>query len=237
MKNLADLIDFYGSDKNVSKYTDSYSHFFEPIRNNKMNVLEIGLGTIVPGAKSSMHDWRTAYVSDYKPGASLRVWQEYFPNANVYGGDIQPDTQFTDERIKTFLFNSQNGTDCNTSLKDLTFDIIIDDGSHHMPDQQITLGYLFPLLKSKGIYIIEDLHTSLADNGYPLYGKSLEIQENRKNTTLFYLAESLNSMYLTKDQNQYLEDNIELINIHNRFNSYQEPQYKKRSITSAIIKK
>jgi hypothetical protein len=106
-----------------------------------------------------------------------------------------------------------------------------------MYDQQVTLSYLFPLLKSKGTYIIEDLHTSLADNGFVLYGKPLEIQENRKNTTLYYLAESLNSSYLTQEQNQYLNDNIDTITINNRFNPYQEASYKKRSITSAIIKK
>jgi hypothetical protein len=128
-----------------------------------MNVLEIGLGTIVPGAKSSMHDWRTAYVSDYKPGASLRVWQEYFPNANVYGGDIQPDTQFTDERIKTFLFNSQNGTDCNTSLKDLTFDIIIDDGDHDAVSQIKTIFNLIGRVNAGGFYIIEDVTPGNAD--------------------------------------------------------------------------
>jgi len=45
------------------------------------------------------------------------------------------------------------------------------------------------------------------------------------------------SFYLTQEQNQYLNDNIDTITINNRFNSYQESQYKKRSITSAIIKK
>ena len=29
----------------------------------------------------------------------------------------------------------------------------------NMYDQQITLGYFFPILKSKGIYFLEDLHT------------------------------------------------------------------------------
>lgn len=49
--------------------------------------------------------------------------------------------------------------------------------------------------------------------------------------------ESLKSVYLTDEQNKYLNDNIETIDIHNRFNPKQEPQFKKRSITSSIIKK
>ena len=40
------------------------------------------------------------------------------------------------------------------------FDIILDDGGHKM-DQQITsFRVLFPILKSGGVYIIEDLGTS-----------------------------------------------------------------------------
>jgi hypothetical protein len=49
--------------------------------------------------------------------------------------------------------------------------------------------------------------------------------------------ESLESTYLTNEQNKYLNDNIETIDIHNRFNPKQEIQFKKRSITSSIIKK
>jgi hypothetical protein len=154
---LSELLEKYGSDKNASKYTETYVHFFEPIRNSVSSILEIGLGTIIPGAKSSMHHWRTSYVSDYKPGASLRAWQDYFPNAKVYGGDIQTDTQFTDERIKTFLFNSQNGVECNESLKELTFDIIIDDGDHDAISQIKTIYNLIGRVKPGGFYVIEDI--------------------------------------------------------------------------------
>ena len=154
---LEELIDKYGSDKNASKYTEAYVHFFEPIRNNVSSILEIGLGTIIPGAKCSMHDWKTSRISDYKPGASLRVWQDYFPNAKVYGGDIQEDTQFTDNRIKTFLFNSQSGVECNQSLKELVFDIIIDDGDHDAISQIKTIFNLIGRVKSGGFYVIEDI--------------------------------------------------------------------------------
>ena len=64
-----------------------------------------------------------------------------------------------------------------------------------------------------------------------------KIQENRKNTTLYYLMESFNSVYLTQNQNHYLQQNIDYIEIHNKFNQYQEPQFKYRSITSLIKKK
>ena len=48
MDNLRKLIEKYGSDKNASNYTDSYLKFFEPLKDKQLNILEIGLGTIVP---------------------------------------------------------------------------------------------------------------------------------------------------------------------------------------------
>jgi cellulose synthase/poly-beta-1,6-N-acetylglucosamine synthase-like glycosyltransferase len=81
--------------------------------------------------------------------------------------------------------------------------IIIDDGSHHMDDQQISLYYLTKVLKSGGIYVLEDIHTSLGQNNTPLYGKTLQIMPNRVNTTLSYLKNKpLESLYLTDAENQ-----------------------------------
>ena len=40
-----------------------------------------------------------------KPGASLRVWRDYFPNAIIYGADIDKDILFAEERIKTFYID------------------------------------------------------------------------------------------------------------------------------------
>ena len=163
MKTLEELIEFYGSDKNASNYTEAYTHFFNSIKDDINSVLEIGLGTIVVGAKSSMHDWKSTYVGEYKPGASLRAWQDYFPNAKIYGGDIQPDTQFEDTRIKTYLFNSQNGVEVNRNLNDLTFDIIIDDGDHDAISQIKTFYNLIGRVNQNGFYIIEDITPGNAD--------------------------------------------------------------------------
>src|SRR5690349_11812103 len=50
------------------------------------------------------------------------------------------------------------------------FDIIIDDGGHTMRQQITSLIYLLPKVRSGGIYVIEDLHTSYMIN---LNGASL----------------------------------------------------------------
>lgn len=157
MKTLTEIIDFYGSDKNLSQYTPFYEVYFEPYRMQKISILEIGIGTIKPNVHSSME---ATQIKNYKPGASLRSWQEYFPNVMVYGGDVQDDTQFEDERIKTFLFDSTDDNECNETLKDLSFKIIIDDGLHASEAQISTFNNLFKRVEDGGLYIIEDINSN-----------------------------------------------------------------------------
>lgn len=165
MKTLNEIIDWYGSDKNLSGYTPYYIEIFESIRQNKIDLLEIGIGTIIPSAPSSMA--RTS-IQNYKPGASLRSWQEYFPNAKIYGGDIQFDTQFSEDRIKTFLFDSTKKFECDVTLENMQFDIIIDDGWHWYEAQLNTFDNLFSRVKPGGYYIIEDIESG---ENSPIFGE------------------------------------------------------------------
>jgi hypothetical protein len=160
MDNLSELVEHYGTDKNKSGYTHTYSSLFYPIKDKVTSVLEIGLGTLDPTIPSSFIGNINLY-EHYKQGGSLRVWRDYFHNAEIYGGDIAEDCMFTEERIKTFLFDSSDPIGCQNNLSGLTFDIIIDDGNHDPKYQVQTLKNLFPLLKKDGYYIIEDL------GGYP----------------------------------------------------------------------
>jgi hypothetical protein len=154
--NLFDLVEKYGTDKTLSKYTPTYSEMFEPIQDKVTSVLEIGLGTLNPAIPSSFSG-NTQHFEHYKPGGSLRVWRDFFPEAQVYGVDIAKDCMFSEERIKTFLFDSSEREYCDYYLDGLEFDIIIDDGNHDPAYQIKTLSNLFPKLKENGLYIIEDI--------------------------------------------------------------------------------
>jgi hypothetical protein len=153
--DLAELFNKYGSDKDRNGYSHLYSMLFDGIKNNEMNVLEIGIGTMVPRAASSMR----GYMPDsYIPGASLRAWNDYFVNSKIYGADIQEDTQFEENNIKTFLCDSTKKESVDAVFKDFKFDIIIDDGWHLDTAQLSTLKNFFPYLKDGGLYIIEDIY-------------------------------------------------------------------------------
>jgi hypothetical protein len=169
MKTLQEIINKFGSDKNLSGYTPTYTELFESIRDKNLNLLEIGIGTVIPGAQSSM---ASTQIQNYKPGASLRAWKDYFSYSFIYGGDIQEDTQFTEDRIQTFLFDSTNKEACDTTLKDMQFDIIIDDGWHKWEAQLNTITNLFTRVKIGGYYVIEDIEQG---GGSVLFGSEFEV--------------------------------------------------------------
>ena len=58
------------------------------------------------------------------------------------------------------------------------FDIIIDDGGHTMKQQITSFTYLLPKVRSGGLYVIEDLHTSYfktQDSGYLVNTTTIEL--------------------------------------------------------------
>lgn len=223
MNELTKLANYHHSDKGTSAdsrhaFTEIYEQFFSSLRNENINLLEIGV----------FH------------GASLRTYYDYFPNAKIHAVDIYDKQQYQNERIVVHKFDQSNAKHLAEFVDtiDTKFDIIIDDGSHHMIDQQISLYYLSKVLKHGGIYIIEDIHTSLGQNNYPLYGKPLEIMPNRTNTTLTYLSQKpLKSIYLTDSQNKEITEQFEDVFVFERENELVPKEFGGKSITSVLIKK
>jgi SAM-dependent methyltransferase len=154
MCDLGDLFNTYGSDKDRNGYTPVYDSLFKHIRTDDIALLEIGIGTMIPGVQSSMVGYA---LPGYAPGGSLRAWRDYFVKGQIVGIDIQPDTQFTDDRITTALANSSDKSALDAVLGDKTFDIIIDDGLHWDETQMATLRNLWDRVRPGGFYIIEDI--------------------------------------------------------------------------------
>lgn len=156
---LEDLAIKYGTDKKIANgghgYTRYYSRFFEPIRFNNLNVLELGV----------------------REGWSLRMWHEYFPNSFVWGIDNNEEKKcpiaFSEDKIR-FRTGLQDDYDFLTNLSKEAgaFDIIIDDCSHISDLTIKSFEILWPLLKSGGIYVIEDLHVCTMAPIYLRHGPS-----------------------------------------------------------------
>jgi hypothetical protein len=154
--DIDELFNHYGTDKEC--YAAMYHALFKHIRHGKLRLLEVGIGTMIPEAPSSMVG---SAREGYRPGGSLRAWRDYFPNSDIHGIDVQPDTQFKDERgIDTHLCDSTDGEAVSRLMHGLggvSFDIIIDDGAHLDMQQLATLTNLFPYVADGGYYIIEDI--------------------------------------------------------------------------------
>ena len=162
---LASLCEKYGSDKGAigteghpypwepHTYVDFYSRTFGHCRSKVTTVFECGLGTDDPDVPSSMQD-------KGKPGASLRAWRDYFPNARVYGADIDRSTLFTEDRIQTFYVDQTSPDDIAAlwdQVPEESFDLIIDDGWHVFDAGRCFFEHSIQMLGPEGIYVIEDV--------------------------------------------------------------------------------
>jgi len=148
---LCELAYKYGADKcpKINHcYTPFYYELFKDKRNDIKKFFEFGVG----------NERQFRHVSNYTMGASLHMWRDFFPNAQVYGADIAPESVFKDNRLETFLCDETDAKQVIALIKKIgsDIDIFIDDASHHIHDQRFLCETVMPLLKKDVIYIVED---------------------------------------------------------------------------------
>jgi hypothetical protein len=154
MSQLSSLFASHGSDKDRNGYSSLYNALFLPLKDAPVTLLEVGVGTMIPGVNSSMK----FYMPDsYQPGASLRAWRDFFQNGEIHGVDVAPDCLFSEPRITTHLCDSTDPAACSAWAQRRSFDVVIDDGSHWGEHQLATLRNLWPSVKLGGYYVIEDV--------------------------------------------------------------------------------
>ena len=154
MGPLCDIMNKYGSDKGSGhhNYTESvYYDLFKNIKDEPLFIFELGLGTNNTSVPSNMGQ-------NGKPGASLHGWSEFFPNAKIFGADIDKDILFQTDKIKTFYCDQTNPQVIKDMWSSLPqFDIIIEDGLHTYDANVCFFENSIHKLKPGGIYFIEDI--------------------------------------------------------------------------------
>jgi len=102
-------------------------------------------------------------------GHSMLMWADYFPNAKIYGIDIDfSNKNFgvnalelvkNNKRIQLIQLDAYSNDTVNYVKNNWgdDFDLIIDDGSHHPYHQLFFILYYQHLIKPKGQLIIEDV--------------------------------------------------------------------------------
>lgn len=163
---LDELAIEYGTDKSSKdhNYTEIYEQMFSGIREEPLKILEIGIAG----------------------GASIRMWRDYFPNAEIHGIDISvdeyrkailedPESNLPSLPSRTHFHIGDQGDKDFLDTIGIDFDIVIDDGSHRVADQIFTFNHLWP--NTRLVYIVEDVYSSYLaryGGGYRRSGTAIE---------------------------------------------------------------
>ena len=126
--------------------TDLYAMLFTPIRQQVLNVTEIGVAA----------------------GQSLQMWHDFFPRAQLWGLDLKSGACF--ERCPSKFAGHPRvhlrwGNSCKKPHVDRlgfareSMDLVLDDGDHFPLSNEITLVHFWPFVKKGGYYVIEDVAT------------------------------------------------------------------------------
>jgi len=149
--SLQELVDDTYTDKNTThSYIPLYQKLLESKKETALNVLEIGIGDF-----------------GWKNGGSIKLWNEFFTNANVYGLDVRPLHNFLDgltTNNKIILYTSTDAynTEFVTETflnKNIKFDFMLDDGPHSLETMLIFIELYSKLMTDDGILIIEDVQS------------------------------------------------------------------------------
>jgi len=120
-----------------TNYVSVYEKYFQPIRDSKLNILEIGVAG----------------------GHSHASWYNYFKNSKIYGIDIRPEKEilYKGSRLEYNQIDCTNQKQVDKFInKQIKFDIIIDDSLHEYKAFIKNLINFFPSLNSGGYYFLED---------------------------------------------------------------------------------
>lgn len=194
---LSQYSEQFGSDKGATSkdsisplpwgyhnYTDFYALLFDHCRETIRDVFELGIGTNNEDVPSSM-------TSAGSPGASLRMWRKYFPNANIVGADIDSRILFQEERISTFEVDQTSKESIKLMWNNINnnFDIMIDDGLHEYSANIIFFENSFNKLRSGGMYIIEDVAQSEIEKYQKYFSETghnyMSVVLNRPNSPVY----------------------------------------------------
>ena len=140
-----------GTDKSsrYHDYLNVYEHAFQSLRKVKFQMVEIGV----------------------HQGASIRMWEEFFPRATLIGVDISTKCKkYATDRVSIVIGDQSKQSFLDSFGASIDPTIILDDGSHVWSHQIETFKTLFPVLRPGGYYVIEDIHTSFSEPYAKTYG-------------------------------------------------------------------
>jgi len=209
-KSLDYLLEYFGSDK-AKEVFDQYP---KPIQRKKIKIKGHGYSKFYEKYFIEFKDieCNILELGSFSGNASAAFYF-FFKKSNIYSGDIHPDIfRYKSNRIKNFFIDcgSEDSIKKNIINQETCYDLIIDDASHNLKHQIIALFMSFKKLKSKGVYVVEELDFPDIRNdmkeGYS--GPSLKIILSK-----IRLNEKFESIYISKEDKDYFLKNYSSIEI------------------------
>ncbi len=207
MDLLTELGTRHGTDKVMHGFSGFYHKHLASRRHSVAKILEIGVAR----------------------GASLLTWRDYFPEAEIHAMDLHRPDFLPPSRVRIHIGDQADRQALSRLIEKAgsDFDIIIEDGGHTMEQQQVSLAFLFPHVKSGGSYLLEDIHTSFAPyiqlfetNGQVASTYSTGIDDCRCTTYQLVEAltrgESIDSDFMSTPEMNYLAAEVESAELFDR---------------------
>jgi hypothetical protein len=150
--SLEEIVDNSRTDKNtIHSYLPLYQKLLISKKETAKNVLEVGIG-------------------DYQGvtnGGSIKLWHDFFTNANVYALDICPLQRVWDgirNNDRIILHTSKDAYNedffiANFLYKNIKCDFMLDDGPHTLESMIQFIKLYSQIMTDDGILIIEDVQS------------------------------------------------------------------------------
>jgi len=173
-------------------YAKIYEKYLKEHKDKNLNIIELG--------------------SFY--GNASAAFYFYFKNSQIYSADINPDMYlYRSKRLKNFFTDtsSRASIEKNILSRNIKFDLIIEDASHMLKDQIISLFILFKNLKSGGFFIVEEID-------FPEKREDMRIGQEFPDlkTILKKIVnkENFNSKYINENEKNYFLENFDTIKFY-----------------------
>ena len=173
-------------------YAKIYEKYLKEHKDKNLNIIELG--------------------SFY--GNASAAFYFYFKNSQIYSADINPDMYlYRSKRLKNFFTDtsSRASIEKNILSRNIKFDLIIEDASHMLKDQIVSLFILFKNLKSGGFFIVEEID-------FPEKREDMragqEFPDLKTILKKIVKKENFNSKYINENEKNYFLENFDTIKFY-----------------------
>ena len=211
-KDLNFLCEFFNSDKGEN-FINQYA---QPSKQDNKKIIAHGYAKIYEKYLKDNKDKISSVIelgSFY--GNASAAFFFYFKNAQIYSADINPDMYlYRSKRLKNFYTDTSSKSSIKKNIlsKNIKFDLIIEDASHMLKDQIISLFTLFKTLKAGGLFIVEEID-------FPEKREDMRINQDFPDLKTILKKvikkEKFNSKYINEDEKLFFLNNVESIEFYN----------------------